>query len=191
MAQRGILRTARMPPRRLRALSSGATSYGFFVEYDRGTERAREYAAKLRAYYSFRDSPSAARDYAGFPTLLFVSTSAAAEAEARFACQAFLVWQRRGGDPLPVLLSTTDRIVKHAEGILGPIWRTPLPAGQGEEPKRGYWLPQGPPHGLFGVGRTQPQVARLVWPAGRAAGRAAVQVAKGREAHGARDRIHS
>jgi hypothetical protein len=106
---------------------------------------------------------------------------------ADIACQAFQVWLRRGGDPLPVLLSTTDRIVKHAEGILGPIWRTPLPAGQGEEPKRGYWLPQGPPHGLFGVGRTQPQVTRLVWPAGRAA----VQVAKGREAHGARDGIHS
>lgn len=163
----------------------GPTSYGFFVEYDRGTERAREYAAKLHAYYAFRGSPAAAREYAGFPTLLVISTSAAAE--ARFACQAFLVWQRRGGDPLPMLLSTTDRIGKHAEGLLGPIWRTPLPAAQGQEPNRGYWLPQGPPQGLFGVGRTQPQVTRLVWPAGRAA----LKAAEGLQAHGARGSVHS
>jgi hypothetical protein len=163
----------------------GSTSYGFFVEYDRGTERAREYAAKLRAYYAFRDSPSAARQYAGFPTLLVVSTSA--EAETRFAWQAFLVWQQRGGDPLPVLLSTTDRIVKHAEGLLGPIWRTPLPPAQGQEPKRGYWLPHGPPRGLFGAGRIQSAVTRLVWPAGRPL----LQGANRCKAYGAPDGIHS
>ena len=34
----------------------GDARYGFFVEYDRATERAREYAAKLDAYYRFRDT---------------------------------------------------------------------------------------------------------------------------------------
>jgi hypothetical protein len=36
--------------------------YGFLLEYDRGTERARKYAAKLRAYYQYRESSQAARD---------------------------------------------------------------------------------------------------------------------------------
>src|SRR5262245_49691753 len=29
--------------------------HGFFLEYDRGTESAGRYAAKLRAYYQYRD----------------------------------------------------------------------------------------------------------------------------------------
>ncbi len=41
----------------------GEARFGFFLEYDRGTERAREYATKLEAYYRYRDSGSAARDY--------------------------------------------------------------------------------------------------------------------------------
>ena len=52
--------------------------YGFFLEYDRGTERAREYAAKLRAYYRYR-AGRADRDYAGFPALLVVTTSKRAD----------------------------------------------------------------------------------------------------------------
>jgi len=55
------------------------TSYGFLLEYDRGTEPARTYAAKFRAYYRYRDSGQAARDYEGFPTLLFVTTDRLAE----------------------------------------------------------------------------------------------------------------
>ena len=42
-------------------------AHGFFLEYDRGTEPARKYAAKFRAYYRYRDSGQAARDYDGFP----------------------------------------------------------------------------------------------------------------------------
>src|SRR5207253_7298735 len=54
-------------------------AYGFFLEYDRGTESARKYAAKFHAYYRYRDSGQAAREYDGFPTLLFVTTDLTAE----------------------------------------------------------------------------------------------------------------
>ena len=48
--------------------------YGFLLEYDRGTEPGRRYAAKFGAYYRYRDFGDAARDFDGFPTLLFVTT---------------------------------------------------------------------------------------------------------------------
>jgi hypothetical protein len=119
----------------------GRARYGFFLEYDRGTERAREYASKLEAYYRYRDSGAAARDYAGFPTVLVVTTRAAAE--TRFAHEAHLAWLRRGGKPLPILLTTTHLIETHSEGILGPIWRTAA-SPSSEQSVRGYWLPARP-----------------------------------------------
>jgi len=137
----------------------GASSHGFLLEYDRGTERAWKYLAKFRAYYAYRDSGEAARDYDGFPTLLFVTTSAAAE--QRIAEAAQQVWYRRGGDSLPILLTTTDLIAGQHEGILGRIWRTPAPIAVSQ---RAYWLPGGPPRGLFGAGRGCVRTPRLVWP---------------------------
>ena len=135
------------------------------LEYDRGTERDWKYAAKFAAYYAYRDSGEAARDYAGFPTLLFVTTDPAAE--ARIARAALEAWYRRGGEPLPVLLTTTDRIEQDRYGILGPIWRTPAAASSGQAPPRQHWLPGGPPRGLFGIGRQPPRTPRLVWPTTR------------------------
>jgi hypothetical protein len=136
--------------------------YGFLLEYDRGTEPGRRYAAKFGAYYRYRDSGDAARDFNGFPTLLFVTTDPIAE--PRIADQAFRAWLTRGTDPLPVLITTTERIVDHREGILGPIWRTPAPAPERAAAARGYWLPGGPPRGLFGTGREPVRTPRLVWP---------------------------
>lgn len=130
----------------------GGASYGFFVEYDRGTERSREYAAKLNAYYKFRDSGAAAHEYVGFPTLLIVSTSKAAE--ERFAHEAYLAWLRRGGDPWQVLLTTTPRIVGDAEGILGPIWRRPDPSQSAQRAVRTYWPPVGSARGLLTISRS-------------------------------------
>jgi len=86
----------------------GPWRFGFFLEYDRGTEKAREYAAKLDTYYRYSDSGLAARDFNSFPTLLVVSTSELAE--ARFAHQIYLAEQRHGGMPLAVFLTTTGRI---------------------------------------------------------------------------------
>jgi protein involved in plasmid replication-relaxation len=54
-------------------------SHGFFLEYDRGTESARKYAAK---FVPTTASARVARPrvyYVGFPTLLFVTTDPAAE----------------------------------------------------------------------------------------------------------------
>jgi hypothetical protein len=120
--------------------------YGFFLEYDRGTERRREYAAKLETYYRYRDTGAASRDYTGFPTVLVVTTRAAAE--TRFAHEAYLAWERRGGKPLPLLLTTTQLIEQSPYGIIGPIWRTAGAATLHERPRE-YWLPGGPPRGRW------------------------------------------
>jgi hypothetical protein len=139
--------------------------YGFFVEYDRGTERAREYAAKLESYYRYRDSGASARDYAGFPTILVITTRAAAE--ARFAHAAYLAWERRGGKALPILLTTTQLIQQSAHGILGPIWRT---AGRmsSREPVRGFWLPGGPRRGRRTTAAKGPLENGMATPRSRA-----------------------
>jgi hypothetical protein len=107
----------------------GVTS-GFFLEYDRGTERAAQYARKFDAYRTYRDSGRAERDYAGFPTLLFVTTTETAK--HRIAEAAWRVWRRRGTEPLPVLITTTALIEGQSRGILGWIWRTPDPPSANE-----------------------------------------------------------
>jgi hypothetical protein len=112
--------------------------FGFFLEFDRGTERPHEHAAKLASYYRYRDSGAYTRDYASFPTLLVATTTEVAE--ARFALQLHLAQQRYGGAPLPSLLTTTDRIQDDPEGVLGPIWRGPAPG----QLARVYWLPARP-----------------------------------------------
>ena len=77
---------------------------------------------------------------------------------------AFRVWYRRGGEPLPILLTTSQQIREHPEGILGPIWRTPAVAPLSKEIERQYWLPGGPPRGLFGAGRRRAPLPRFLWP---------------------------
>jgi hypothetical protein len=113
--------------------------FGFFLEFDRGTEKPGEYAAKLAAYYRYRDSAEAKREYDGFPTLLVVTTRAAAE--DRFAYQAYVVQQRHCTAPLSVFLTTTSRIQACRDGVLGPIWRSPA-APWALEPARVCWLPR-------------------------------------------------
>ena len=115
--------------------------FGFFLEYDRGTERAREYAAKLATYYRYRNSGAFKRDYQTFPILLVVSTSATAE--ARFAHQAYLAQDGSGGTPLLMFLTSTGRIEDCADGVLGPVWRSPT-AMWGDEPRRMCWMPRLP-----------------------------------------------
>jgi hypothetical protein len=117
----------------------GQFRFGFFLEFDRGTERAYEYAAKLAAYYRYRDSGAARRDYTGFPTVLVVTTSETAE--DRFAREAMLVSHRGRDEPLHVLLTTTRQIQSHRSGLLGPIWRAPTTTGDREGARRGYWIP--------------------------------------------------
>ena len=133
-------------------------AHGFFLEYDRGTESTRKYAAKLSAYYRYRDSGQAARDYNGFPALLFVTTQSSAE--QRIAGAAYRASFIRGTEALPVLITTVNRIAGGHEGILGPIWRTPAPIGATDSGSRQYWLPGAPPRG---AGRISVPRPRLVW----------------------------
>jgi hypothetical protein len=118
-----------------------AARFGFFLEFDRGTERPAEHAAKLTSYYRYRDSGAYTRDYVSFPTLLVVTTTEVAE--ARFALQLHLAQQRYSA-PLPALLTTIDRIQNHPEGVLGPIWRVPTLGQQRDRLARVYWLPGRP-----------------------------------------------
>jgi hypothetical protein len=116
-------------------------AHGFFLEYDRGTESARKYAAKFRAYYRYRDSGQAARDYVGFPMLLFVTTEPSAE--HRIAEQAHRASLIRGLEPLAVLITTTDRISKCREGVLGRIWRRASDEGSPLHDRLESWPPEG------------------------------------------------
>lgn len=111
--------------------------HGFFLEYDRGTERDRNYAAKVRAYYRYRDTGQAARDYRGFPTILFVTTQPFAE--QRIAEQSYRAAFIRATEPLPLLTTNVELISKDPEGILGRIWR---PGSRSDSClPRQYWLP--------------------------------------------------
>jgi hypothetical protein len=103
----------------------GKASVGFFLEFDRGTERSTAYTAKFDAYYGYRDSGQSARDYDGFPWVLFVTTNPTAE--HRIAEAARRAWARRGGQRLAVLTTRADLIAHEPAGLLGPIWRTPYP----------------------------------------------------------------
>jgi len=116
----------------------GPWRFGFFLEYDRGTERSGHYAAKLATYYRYRDSGAYARDYQSFPTLLVVTTSAAAE--ARFAYQAYLAQEHHDAAPLTIFLTTTSHIAACPDDVLGRIWRSAA-APWADEPARVCWLP--------------------------------------------------
>ena len=94
--------------------------HAFFLEFDRGTEGNRQYATKLSAYYRYRDSGQAARDYNGFPTVLFVTSDP--RAEHRLAEAARRVSFIRDNRPLHVLTTSTAWIQSHEAGILGPVW---------------------------------------------------------------------
>jgi hypothetical protein len=115
--------------------------HGFFLEYDRGAERNRSYDAKLRAYYRYRDTGAAARDYRGFPTVLFVTTQPVAE--QRMADLSHRAAFIRATEPLRILTTTVELISTNPEGILGRIWRT-APRLESSLPRQ-YWLPGRPP----------------------------------------------
>jgi hypothetical protein len=136
-------------------------AHGFFLEYDRGTESTRTYLAKFRAYYNYRDSRQADRDYNGFPTLLFVTTRL--DAEERIADAANRAWFLRGTEPLGVLITTTCRITSDRQGILGRIWRRPGPIDATAGDGRQYWLTDGAPSTLVGAGRTAIPPSPLAW----------------------------
>jgi hypothetical protein len=109
--------------------------WGFFVEYDRGTENRRDYLKKLNAYYEYRHSERFHTDYGGFPAVLFVTTSAAAEERIARAARIAVRQPNRDGSyrretaPLLLYLTTEARYGGDGatsappDGLLAPIWR--------------------------------------------------------------------
>jgi Replication-relaxation len=93
--------------------------YGFLLEYDRGTMRARDYRRKFAAYYRYRDT-GRFRDYTGFPTILVVTSGPGAENRIGAVLSAAAVGRQ---PPLPVLITTVGWIEAHPDGLLGPVWR--------------------------------------------------------------------
>lgn len=100
---------------------------GFLFEYDRGTMSRWGYLKKLAAYYDYLITGRYQADYIGFPAVLVVTTSNAAEARFAEAARAAAI-----GRPvvLPLLLTCTWRIedARNPYGLLGPIWREPTAA---------------------------------------------------------------
>ena len=111
--------------------------HGFFLEYDRGTMSGRDYREKFVAYFDYWASRRYEQDYDGFPTILVVTTSPAAEERiARAVRVSGIGWAVR----LRVLLTCDWRINRdpaNQRGLLGPIWREP----HGENRDRCPWPP--------------------------------------------------
>jgi hypothetical protein len=117
----------------------GQVTLSFFLEYDRATERTPVYAAKFDAYYHYRASRQAVRDYAGFPSVLVVTTSETAE--HRIAEAAARAWARHGGRTLRVFITRTELLAGQPDGPLGAIWRVP---GSHGGSRRVAWPPERP-----------------------------------------------
>ncbi len=100
---------------------SGQT-FGFFVEYDRGTERVRDYEEKLRAYWYYLKSRLFMRRYEVFPTILFVVSDE--RSEERIA-RVVRVMSSRHSQTLPILLTAEQRLCDRGAqpSILGMVWR--------------------------------------------------------------------
>lgn len=86
------------------AYRRGRERFGFLVEYDRGSERAAQYDAKLAAYHAYAGSEHAARRFTGLPHVLFVAETDAAEARIAAAIQRA---RARHGDQGFRFLTTT------------------------------------------------------------------------------------
>jgi hypothetical protein len=130
------------------------TVYGFFLEYDRGTMRRQGYGEKLGAYYDYGVSRRYERDYAGYPTILLVTTNnTTEEAISQVARSA----ADRYGSPLPLLLTCTWRLEDHSNphGLLGPIWREPAAAFDERRP----WLPP-PKHRRTALDEDMPVISQ-------------------------------
>jgi hypothetical protein len=96
--------------------------FGFFLEYDRGTEKGRVYRAKFAGYHDYRASRAFEREFEGFPTILVVTTGPGPEERIARAIGAVGVGRK---PELPVLLTTVGRMEATEAGLSAPIWREP------------------------------------------------------------------
>lgn len=108
--------------------------YAVYLEYDRGTTSRRDYFEKFTSYYKHVERWRFERDYHGFPIILVVTTSPAAEKRIAGSLRRVL-----GGYSFELAaLLTYDGLGVvsryNPEGLLRPIWRDTWSA------ERRYWL---------------------------------------------------
>jgi hypothetical protein len=111
------------------------TAYELYLEYDRGTTSRRDYYEKFTSYYRYIERRRFERDYHGFPMVLVVTTSPAAE---KRIAESLRVTSEGYPFVLPALLTCEGLGVVsryNPEGLLGPIWRDAW------RTERRYWLP--------------------------------------------------
>lgn len=95
--------------------------FGFFLEYDRGTMKLRQYYAKFSAYYTYLEQGLFERHYDGMPTVLVVTTDIAAEKRVLRAARVVSVG-REIDLPLMVTCEWRVRDSRNSDGLLGSIW---------------------------------------------------------------------
>jgi hypothetical protein len=117
----------------------GSHSFGFFLEYDRGTESARDYRKKFSTYYRYAETGRFARDYDGFPTVLIVTTDPGAEDRIAAAIRAVSVGRATS---LCFLLTLDGYISRRSESLDASIWRDPWSNGRRAWPTAGSALRQ-------------------------------------------------
>ena len=96
--------------------------FGFFLEYDRGTMKRRQYWRKFSAYHTYLERQGFERDYQGMPTILVVTTTERAEV---CILQALRQVGTTRDARLPVLVTRQWRLddPRRSDGMLAPIWR--------------------------------------------------------------------
>jgi len=106
--------------------------YGFFLEFDRGTETKAQLYRKLERYYEYRDKGAYEQDFVGFPTILVITVRNGTERRIAEVARALAAGR---GSSLPLLLTCQWRLDNDPEGLLGEVWQKPSEAG-----KRVAWL---------------------------------------------------
>jgi hypothetical protein len=100
----------------------GPRALGFLLEFDRGVRSGRDYRKKFAAYTRYAETGRLADDYQGPLVVLVVTTGPGAE--ERIAKAICAVSTKSA--PLAFRLTTTGWIQGHDQGVMGPIWRTPV-----------------------------------------------------------------
>ena len=97
--------------------------YGFFVEFDRGTVHPSALRAKFAAYFRYRSTPMAERDFHGFPITLVITSGPAGEQRITEAVRAV-----SGGaeTQFPILVTTTGWLESNPGALWQRIWFDPI-----------------------------------------------------------------
>ena len=135
----------------------GGRRWAFWLELDRGHERAEAWLAKLGRYHALRESERTVRDFDEFPVILVITTTETAEAMIADAARRAAAGR---GSSLPVLLTTRERAAAAPAGLLSAVWR----GVDGDGRDRRFWqvaeAPGAPFRGTAGRERWQPRTGQ-------------------------------